>query len=128
MRNFLVGPVTEELVFRSAILTPLIFAGVSRRTLLFASPAFFGIAHAHHAYNVYLQGGRTRAAAKRGAVTAAVQFAYTMVFGWYANFLFLRSGSVLAPTTAHVWCNVMGLPNPMAAQQHHKKRATSKYR
>lgn len=58
---------------------------------------------------------------------AAIQMAYTGVFGWYANWLFLRSGGVVAPMTAHVWCNVMGLPNPMADQERHPKNAACKY-
>ncbi|SPO31429.1 related to CAAX prenyl protease 2 [Ustilago trichophora] len=122
IRNYLVGPLTEELVFRSCILTPLFFSGVSRSKLIFASPAFFGIAHIHHAYNVYLQAGRTKNAALRGALTATVQFAYTMVFGWYANFLYLRSASVWAPITAHVMCNVMGLPDPAGGQERWPRR------
>ncbi|PWY98637.1 Abi-domain-containing protein [Testicularia cyperi] len=113
MRNFVVGPLTEELVFRSCILSNLFFAGVSQSKLIFASPLFFGIAHVHHAYNV----GRTRTALKQGLLTALVQFAYTGVFGWLANFLFLRSGSILAPLTSHIFCNVMGLPNPWQASQ-----------
>ncbi|SPO31734.1 related to CAAX prenyl protease 2 [Ustilago trichophora] len=56
LRNFLIGPLTEELVFRSCILTPFFFSDLSLSKLIFASPAFFGIAHIHHAYNVYLQG------------------------------------------------------------------------
>ncbi|GAK67575.1 abi-domain-containing protein [Moesziomyces antarcticus] len=94
VRNFLVGPATEELVFRASILAPLYFAGVTRAKLVLATPGFFGIAHVHHAYNVYVSGGRTRSAAIRGAITATAQFVYTTAFGWYANFLFLRAGSV----------------------------------
>ncbi|KAI3485299.1 hypothetical protein L1887_51412 [Cichorium endivia] len=126
VRNFLVGPATEELVFRASLLAPLFFAGVSRAKLVLATPAFFGIAHVHHAYNVYLGGGRTRSAAIRGALTAAAQFLYTTAFGWYANLLFLRAGSVVAPTAAHVLCNVLGLPNPAADAQRHPTKSTRK--
>lgn len=127
IRNYLVGPVTEELVFRSTILTLLHSAALSRTSLIFLSPAFFGIAHAHHAYNVYLTHGRTAAALKRGILIAALQTVYTGVFGWYANFLFLRSGTVWGPVAAHVWCNVMGLPNPQEAAERHPKRSLGKY-
>lgn len=126
VRNFLVGPATEELVFRASLLAPLFFAGVSRAKLVLATPAFFGIAHVHHAYNVYLSDGRTRSAAIRGALTAAAQFLYTTAFGWYANLLFLRAGSVVAPTAAHVLCNVLGLPNPAADAQRHPTKSTRK--
>ncbi|KIS65833.1 CAAX prenyl protease [Mycosarcoma maydis] len=121
IRNYLVGPLTEELVFRCTILTPLLFSGVSRTKLILLTPAFFAIAHAHHAYNVWLQGGRTKHAALTGLLTATLQLCYTGVFGWYANFLFLRSASVVAPFGAHVWCNLMGLPDPVGAEQRHAK-------
>lgn len=128
LRNYLIGPLTEEFVFRSSLLTLLSISPLSSRTfLIFASPAFFGIAHIHHAYNVYLQAGRTRKAAIRGAVIASVQFAYTMVFGWYANFLFLRTGSLWAPMGAHVLCNVLGLPNPGSDAEGWPKKKSCKY-
>ena len=126
IRNYLVGPLTEELVFRASILVPLFLAGVTHTNLVLASPAFFAIAHVHHAYNVYLQQGRSRHAAISGLVTATAQFAYTMVFGWYANFLFLRAGSVWAPLSAHVFCNVMGLPSPASAAERHPKSSGRK--
>ena len=52
----------------------------------------------------------------------AIQFAYTCIFGWYANFLHLRTGNLLAPLTAHVFCNIMGLPNPAGASKRHMQR------
>ncbi|CCF48772.1 hypothetical protein NDA10_004215 [Ustilago hordei] len=127
VRNFLVGPLTEELVFRSSLLTILSLSPLSsKKMLVFASPAFFGMAHIHHAYNVYLQRGSSKNAALSAAFIAAVQFAYTMVFGWYANFLFLRSASVLLPTVAHVFCNVLGLPNPSADCKDYPKKRLGK--
>lgn len=44
---------------------------------------------------------------------AVFQFAYTTLFGWYAAFLFIRTGSVLPPFFAHALCNSLGLP-PLA--------------
>ena len=38
------------------------------------------------------------------------QFAYTTLFGWYANFVFVRTGSLPAVVLAHAFCNWMGLP------------------
>ncbi|WFD24047.1 CAAX prenyl protease [Malassezia equina] len=47
---------------------------------------------------------------KGALVQTALQFAYTTVFGWYATFLFQRTGTVWAPLVAHILCNFMGLP------------------
>lgn len=38
------------------------------------------------------------------------QFGYTSVFGFYAAFLYLRTGSLPAAILAHSFCNWMGLP------------------
>lgn len=38
------------------------------------------------------------------------QFGYTTVFGWYAAFIFLRTGSLPAVIFAHSFCNWCGLP------------------
>jgi len=115
-------------------------------------------AHVHHAYESYLAGGRTKKALIQGclvsseqtdplsqlsppltsqsvsAVLTAFQFAYTTLFGWYATYLFLRTGMLLSPPSplflrlieplyplnctgsiippflAHAFCNSMGLP------------------
>ena len=39
-----------------------------------------------------------------------IQFSYTTVFGWFATFLFLRTGSVWAAMLTHSFCNWAGLP------------------
>lgn len=39
-----------------------------------------------------------------------LQFSYTSLFGFYAAFLFLRTGSLPAVILAHSFCNWMGLP------------------
>lgn len=38
------------------------------------------------------------------------QFSYTTVFGWYAAFVYLRTGSLIAVILAHSFCNWCGLP------------------
>lgn len=38
------------------------------------------------------------------------QFTYTTMFGWYATFVYLRTGSLLAVILAHTFCNWCGLP------------------
>jgi hypothetical protein len=35
---------------------------------------------------------------------------YTSLFGAYSSYLFLRTGLVVGPLIAHVFCNLMGLP------------------
>jgi prenyl protein peptidase len=50
-------------VFRSTILAVSILGGLSTRSLIFGTPLWFGLAHVHHAHEVWVRGGRTRQAA-----------------------------------------------------------------
>lgn len=54
---------TEELVFRSTILSVSILARLSSKSLIFGTPLWFGLAHAHHAVEVYRRSGGGREAA-----------------------------------------------------------------
>ena len=38
------------------------------------------------------------------------QFAFTTIFGWYATFVFLRTGHLSAAVVVHAFCNGMGFP------------------
>jgi membrane protease YdiL (CAAX protease family) len=84
-------------------------------------------AHLHHAYESYVQNGKTQEALKQSLLVSTIQLAYTSVFGWYANFLFLRTGSLLSPFIAHVFCNIAGLPNPVEAAQEYPNRKWRKF-
>jgi len=45
------------------------------------------------------------------------QLSFTTLFGSYASYLFLRTGSVLPPIIVHAFCNWMGLPPVVWALQ-----------
>ena len=109
-RNFVAGPVTEEMLFRSLLipLHLLILPAPSPSTLIFATPLYFGIAHVHHFYEYTLTHPFTSIIP--ALLRSLLQFGYTTVFGWYATFLFLRTGSVWALVVVHSFCNWMGLP------------------
>lgn len=65
------GPLSEELVFRSSLLAVSILARQTPRWLVFGTPLYFGIAHAHHAWNVYTK-ARKQGAGMRDALIPAV--------------------------------------------------------
>ncbi|GAA6015398.1 hypothetical protein JCM10207_008973 [Rhodosporidiobolus poonsookiae] len=110
VRNYGLAPLTEEITFRSCIIAISFLGGIDKSKLVFLSPLWFGLAHVHHAWDTYRTGGRTKAALQQGIFQSAFQFVYTTVFGWYAAFLFLRTGSLLPPFLAHALCNALGLP------------------
>ncbi|KAL9129854.1 MAG: hypothetical protein Q9217_001809 [Psora testacea] len=109
-RNFVAGPFTEEILFRSVLVSlnthtrPLLPV----RKLIFTTPLYFGIAHIHHFYEFTLTHPYTPLLP--ALVRSLIQFAYTTVFGWYATFVFLRTGSLWAVVLIHSQCNWMGLP------------------
>lgn len=107
-RNFVAGPVTEEIMFRSIIIAVHLLARVSSGRIVFLVPLYFGIAHLHHFYEFRLTHPDT--SIYLALLRSVVQFTYTSIFGWYANFLYLRTGSLLAVILVHSFCNWCGLP------------------
>lgn len=110
-RNYLVAPLTEEFVFRACIIAVLFQANYSRNYLIFVSPLYFGFAHLHHAWENYTKFGRTSRALKNALFSSLFQFIYTSIFGWYASYVFLRTGSIWPPIVCHSFCNMMGVPD-----------------
>ncbi|KAF4621778.1 hypothetical protein D9613_012095 [Agrocybe pediades] len=110
LRTYWVGPITEEIVFRACVLSVYHLSGASRYRMIFLGPLTFGLAHVHHAWETFNRYGRNVAAAKRAIFSSIFQFAYTTLFGFLASFLFLRTGSIFPPITAHIFCNTIGVP------------------
>ena len=46
----------------------------------------------------------------QATLRSLLQFTYTTLFGGYATFLFLRTGSLLSVILVHAFCNWMGFP------------------
>jgi prenyl protein peptidase len=86
----------------------MLLAGTSPTHTILLTPIIFGLAHVHHFYEFRLTHPRVPATA--ALVRSAFQFAYTTLFGAYATFLFLRTGSLAAVCAVHAFCNCMGLP------------------
>ena len=117
-RNYVVAPATEgEFAFRACVAPLLLVTGaLDARGAVFASPLLFGLAHIHHFAELRRRSGSASAA----ALGVAAQFTYTVVFGWFAAFAFLRTGHLAGPVAAHAFCNVMGLPDVSRAATHPK--------
>lgn len=95
-------------MFRSAIVPLHLLAHVSPGRIVFTAPLYFGIAHVHHFYEFRLTHPDTSIMA--AVLRSVFQFGYTTVFGWYATFLYLRTGSLIAVILVHSFCNWCGLP------------------
>lgn len=102
------GPLTEEVLFRSASVPLMVLARTPLARTIFVSPLVFGLAHVHHLYEFRVTHPGVPLAA--ALLRSVFQLGYTTLFGAYATFVFLRSGSLLAAFGVHVLCNCMGLP------------------
>lgn len=102
------GPITEELIFRSLLIPLHLLTALTPTRTLFLTPLYFGIAHIHHFYEFHLTHPRTPLLP--ALLRSLFQFTYTTLFGWYASFLFLRTGSLWAVVLVHAFCNWCGLP------------------
>ncbi|KAJ2786345.1 CAAX prenyl protease [Coemansia interrupta] len=107
LRNYLVGPVTEELVFRSSVVALWVSSGISTTRTIYLSPLMFALAHVHHAL-AQLKAGR---AVRQVLLVTCAQVAYTTLFGWLAVALLVRTRSVAGPVAAHAFCNYRGFPD-----------------
>ncbi|KKA29483.1 hypothetical protein TD95_001593, partial [Thielaviopsis punctulata] len=107
-RNIVVGPATEEALFRSAAVPLFVLAGISPVKTIFLTPVVFGLAHVHHFYEHRIS--YPNVPVVHSILRSAFQFAFTSLFGALATFFFLRTRSFLAVTLLHAQCNALGLP------------------
>ncbi|EFJ10367.1 hypothetical protein SELMODRAFT_427203 [Selaginella moellendorffii] len=89
-RNYVVAPLSEEIVFRACMIPLLLCGGYSPTAAILISPTFFSL---------------------------VAQLGYTIVFGCYAAFLYVRTGHLIAAVVPHIFCNIMGFPDLVRACQ-----------
>ncbi|XP_034540103.1 CAAX prenyl protease 2-like [Notolabrus celidotus] len=119
IRNQVVAPVTEELVFRGAML-PMLVPCTGPTAAIFTAPLFFGVAHFHH---IIEQRRLHKDSMRVILLVSGMQFLYTTVFGAFTAFIFMRTGHVVGPVLCHSFCNSQGLPDIGSALQHPQKSA-----
>ncbi|KAJ9559225.1 hypothetical protein OSB04_013839 [Centaurea solstitialis] len=101
------APLTEELVFRACMIPLLLCGGFKPYTVILLSPVFFSLAHLNHLLEFYMQQDTSLL---KACMVVGFQLGYTVIFGSYASFLFVRTGHLAAPLVSHMFCNFMGLP------------------
>ncbi|KAG5518042.1 hypothetical protein PMAC_003228 [Pneumocystis sp. 'macacae'] len=104
-RNYVVGPFSEEFVFRSCMI-PLLRQMSTLKTIMIAS-LLFGIAHIHHLYEYCLS---HPSYVKTGLSVYLFQFFYTAVFGGFVSYLYLYNQNFWSIVVVHAFCNWMGFP------------------
>lgn len=110
LRDVVVAPLSEELVFRGCMVPVMALAGMSPGGVAATAPVVFAAAHLHHFGDLVTHRGRTYGQA---ACAVAGMAAYTALFGAYATALLFARATLLAPVAAHALCNWLGFP-PLA--------------
>ena len=123
-RNLIFAPISEEIVFRSMML-PFLISGINNYSnedninnydnneniqAIYACmlcPIFFAVAHVHHIFEKVYQGFSLSTA----ILSTILQMTYTSIFGFIAAMFLIKTGNIIAPIIAHIYCNYMGLPN-----------------
>ncbi|XP_021993844.1 CAAX prenyl protease 2 [Helianthus annuus] len=106
-RMYIVAPLTEELVFRACMISLLLCGGFKAYTVILLSPVLFSLAHLNHLLEYHMQ---QNTSLLKASMVVGFQLGYTVIFGSYASFLFVRTGHIAAPLVSHIFCNIMGLP------------------
>ncbi|KAF1353535.1 CAAX protease self-immunity-domain-containing protein [Delphinella strobiligena] len=119
-RNIVIGPASEELVFRSLAIPLFLLAKSSPVYITFVSPLIFGLAHLHHLHEFiisqqklhtsYIKTALTPGILIPGLIRVTFMFTYTSLFGFFVAFVYLRTGNLWSCIAAHAFCNAIGLP------------------
>jgi prenyl protein peptidase len=85
-----------------------VLAQTPNNTIIFLTPIVFGLAHIHHFYEFRITHPHTPLIS--AVLRTVLQLTYTTLFGGYATFIYLRTGSLLSVILVHAFCNWMGFP------------------
>ncbi|GAM17074.1 hypothetical protein SAMD00019534_002490 [Acytostelium subglobosum LB1] len=121
LRNYVVGPTVEEVVYRSAIVPILYYGGYSTRSIIIFSPLLFGLSHLHHIFPM----GKKRREIIAQLLVSLLQVLYTSLFGMFTALIFVRTGNLLSCILVHSFCNMMGLPRFQDVPHHPHSRLLS---
>lgn len=102
LRDYILAPFTEELVYRFILIRALMPCFGAGSACLISS-FLFGFSHFHH----YLL-DRFR---DRTLVASCCQFAFSFLFGIFAAFMYLKSTYLITPIVLHAICNLLTLPD-----------------
>lgn len=105
-RNLFFGPVFEEIVFRGCMIN--LISSYSQWEIYVYPSLIFGLSHIHHGIYEYLRG---KYSISQSINSCLFQFLYTFMFGLFATFYYLSTGSILSVIILHSVCNHFGIPD-----------------
>lgn len=108
VRNFIFAPITEEIVF-----TLIVQEDYNNKVKFINSILYFGIAHVHHGYELYVDENNAYSLANI-AISCLFQMIYTSIFGHLNNIIYSRKSKyskVVNCICTHAVCNYLGFPS-----------------
>lgn len=108
IRNIIFAPITEEIVF-----TLIVQEDYDNKVKFLNSIVYFGIAHLHHAYELYVD--ETNAYPVGSIIISCLfQMVYTSLFGHINNIIYSQKShysKIINCICTHAICNYMGFPS-----------------
>eukprot|EP00347_Sterkiella_histriomuscorum_P020788 403336457 len=108
-KNIVLAPMFEEFIFRGCLINIFVEANImSLNKCVLILPAFFAIAHLHH---LFQQRHLPKDQFRRVLMGKLFQLCFTQVFGIYAGYVYVYTGSLWAAIALHAQCNYFGFPS-----------------
>lgn len=128
LRDVVIAPITEELIYSSLSLSPFLANEISSSNrsewtprafisdesiskLIWMTPFLFGFAHLHHLHNMVTRKDPQPVPIGNAILIVTFQFVYTSLFGYLTNRILINTGSVWSCIVAHSFCNWLGFPS-----------------
>lgn len=106
-KALVIGPLTEEMIYRSFACSLWESAGISYLKTIFLLPFLFGVSHLN---KVFLEKKLTEIRL-RDFVPYLGVLGFTTLFGWWEAFVWLKTHSFFTCSFIHTFCNYMQFPN-----------------
>ncbi|KAK8796997.1 hypothetical protein WA588_001122, partial [Blastocystis sp. NMH] len=107
LRNLVICPLLEELLYRGNILTFLLHNDYSLWESILISSVAFGSCHLHFIYTFLKQDYSVASAVSQ----CSFMFLYTTLFGILVSVVYVRTGSLVAASAVHALCNFFSIPS-----------------
>ena len=116
----------EEFIYRACLINFFIETGrYTPKVIVLVTPLFFAISHVHHVIHQQRAQNKLKAALgdkekithlqeeislQKAILIALFKVTYTEIFGIYAGFVYVNTGSLWPAIALHSYCNLLGFP------------------
>lgn len=105
LRQTVIASFIEEMIYREFTCSVWENARISNAKIVFLSPVAFGLSHFS---NMVFSECKSIIAK---IMTCAFQCCYTIIFGWWESFVFLKTHCFAVLMIIHSFCNCIGFPD-----------------